>query len=136
MPEPTGPTCCTACAARGQTATLIRERDEARAERDQLAAALDRAASIRIDAHGVIWHAAPDGHWRHRIYGARTLDQVDAIFGQTSPALLVPIDDDVQADEQPAPTACPGYPVCTAYRPCPVCHPGATGRPTCSPARR
>lgn len=72
-----------------QLATLTAERDQARAD---LQATLDRAHKVRIDAHGVIWHATPDGHWHHRIYGTRTLERVDEIFGTTRPALLVDID--------------------------------------------
>lgn len=75
--------------------------DDAEAERDRceaLADALERAQTIRIDAHGTVWHTAPDGHWHHRIYGTRTLARLDEIFGQTRLALLIDI------DEQDAPS--------------------------------
>ncbi|WP_416906208.1 hypothetical protein [Micromonospora echinospora] len=68
-------------------------------QRDALQVALDRAHKVRIDAHGVIWHATPEGHWHHRIYGTRTRERIDEIFGKTRPALLVDIDtDDPPAD--------------------------------------
>ncbi len=77
---------------------LTRERDEACAERDKLAAAIERAASVRVDTRDVIWHPADAGRWQHPLYGALDLDQIEADYGRTSPALLVPIDDDIQAD--------------------------------------
>jgi hypothetical protein len=81
---------------------LAAENARLRQQRAELAEKLEHAASIRIDAHGVIWHAAPDGHWHHRIYGTRTLERVNEVFGKSRPALLIELD-----DEQDEPSGCP-----------------------------
>lgn len=90
-------------AAQEQIAMHSTPTDEQTTEPDDdadLADALERAESVRIDRDDSIWRPVAHG-WKTQGYNPLTLDRLEALFGPTRAVLLVDIEQD---DEQEATT--------------------------------
>ncbi|WKU07990.1 hypothetical protein [Micromonospora sp. HUAS LYJ1] len=83
------------------------ERNQARRERDTLAARLEHAETARIDVDGDLWRPAPDAQWT--LSGDRTVrldeDVLEHLHGPTRPVLII---DNGPQDDEPAPAPSPG----------------------------
>lgn len=110
-------------AAQEQIAMHSTPADEQTTEPDDdadLADALERAESGRIDRDDSVWWPRADGLWTTRYLEPLTLDRLEALFGPTRAVLLVDIEQD---DDEPAPPSL-GSPADRAQdeRPdCPIC---------------